>query len=345
MLTASLIILLQISHLVNAPLGVNTENIVVVSPERGENAVVRNVLEKLPCVQRIGAYGGSSMITSQSSMQIISDKEGKDHLIYLTEIDREAMEIYGLEILEDYGPVVGASYVTEEFCSVYEIKEGEREVYYGSGKSEPIAGIVRDFHQTNILNPVNPWKIELKETADIDHPDFLILTDGSSDARQKIADAVAEVISDTSEMDWTVRVSEVGDSFDEQRELLRIVVMFTIIAVIISILGFIGISLFFIRQLRNEIAVRRIMGGSISEVITLLLVKFCAPLLISVVAAVPLAYWIMNKWLQNFSYRISLDVWIFIAVGALSILIAVLSVLWQTVSAVKQNPADSIKTE
>lgn len=345
MLTASLVILLQIRHLVNAPLGVNSKNIVVVSPDVGEESLVRSALEKLPCVQRIGTYSGSSLLTSQSSMQILPDKEGKDHLIYYTEIDKEALEIYGLEILEDYGAAPGTPYFTEEFCRAFGVNTEGKEVNYGNGRSEAIGGIIKDFHQGNILDPVRAFKITIKEDVDIRHRNFIVLTDGSPDAKKTISDAVAKVISDTSEMEWTVRTSHAEYAFEGERELLRIVMIFTIIAVIISILGFVGISLFFIRQRKNEIAVRRIMGGSISEVITLLLVKFCAPLFISAIAAVPLAYWIMNRWLQDFSYRISLSVWIFIATGVLSILIAILSVLWQTAAAVKTNPADSIKTE
>lgn len=346
MLTASLVITLQIRHLVKAPLGVNTENIVIVSPDSGEDAAVRSALERLPCVQSIGTTNGSSLISYTSSMSLVPDKEGKNHVVYKTEMDKAALDIYGLEILKDYSAVPGSIYFNEEFCRVYGVGEDDREVIYGGGNgSEAIGGIVKDFHQGNILDPVQPFRITLKETADIGHPKFIALTDGSANARKVISDAVAEVISDTSEMDWTVRVSDLNGSFYEQRQLLRIVMMFTIIAVIISILGFIGISLFFIRQRRSEIAVRRIMGGSVSEVIMLMLVKFCAPLLISVLAAVPLAYWVMEKWLQDFSYRLPLSAWIFIATGVGSILIAVLSVLWQTVSAVRSNPADSIKTE
>ena len=121
--------------------------------------------------------------------------------------------------------------------------------------------------------------------------------------------------------------------------------MFTGIALLISIFGFIGISLFFIRQRRSEVAVRRIMGGSIREVILLMLGKFCAPLLISCVVAVPMAYYISDRWLQSFSYHIPLSAWIFILACAASLLIAVLSVLWQIVSAVRRNPSEGIKTE
>ena len=76
-----------------------------------------------------------------------------------------------------------------------------------------------------------------------------------------------------------------------------------------------------------------------------MLTKFCAPLLLSYLIAVPLAYYISNRWLQDFSYHISLSAWIFILACMASLLIAILSVFWQTTQAVRRNPADGIKTE
>ena len=137
----------------------------------------------------------------------------------------------------------------------------------------------------------------------------------------------------------------VASQFEEERNVLRIVLMFTGIALLISIFGFIGLSLFFIRQRRSEIAVRRIMGGSVKDVILFMLVKFCAPLLISCVVALPVAYYISDRWLQGFSYHISLGIWIFISSCVVSLMIAVMSVLWQTVGAVRRNPSEGIKTE
>ena len=169
----------------------------------------------------------------------------------------------------------------------------------------------------------------------------------SSDAFNTIKAAVSEVISDRRDADFIVQnlEDEVAAQFEEERNVLHIVLMFTGIALLISIFGFIGLSLFFIRQRRSEVAVRRIMGGSVREVILLMVTRFCAPLLASCLVAVPLSFFIARRWLQDFSYHIPLSAWIFLLTCAASLLIAVLSVLWQTVSAVRRNPADSIRTE
>ena len=126
---------------------------------------------------------------------------------------------------------------------------------------------------------------------------------------------------------------------------MRLVAMFTGVAILISILGFVGMSVFFIRQRRKEIGVRKIMGSTTSEVLTLLMRKFCSPLLISLIFAAPLSWYLMNRWLQNFSYRINFSVWIFLLAAAASLLIAAASIFFQTLKAAHSNPADAIRTE
>lgn len=126
---------------------------------------------------------------------------------------------------------------------------------------------------------------------------------------------------------------------------MRLVAMFTLVAVLISVLGFIGMSVFFIRQRRKEIGVRKIMGSTTSEVLSLLMRKFCAPLLISLIFAAPLSWYLMDRWLQNFSYRIGVNGWIFVAAALLSLLVAAASIFFQTLRAARSNPSEAIRTE
>ena len=104
-------------------------------------------------------------------------------------------------------------------------------------------------------------------------------------------------------------------------------------------------GLFFSRQRKSEIAVRKVMGATTAEVVKLMLVNFCIPLVISSLCAIPLAYYIADRWIQDFSYRISLNPLIFLSACLIALSIAILSILCQMTAAAKANPADSIKTE
>lgn len=348
MLTLSLVVALQINGLVNAPLGINTKDVLFISPdEPGDSEAILSTLQGLPCVQKIGFSRGSCLSLGMSSMSLRKDRAGAIHLIYQASLDKEALDIYGVEILDDYGTSDGAVYINEKMKEALGLSDSDREIKWQDRDVEQVAGVFRNFHKGNILADIREFAIYLKSPDSFRNPDFVVKTDGSSEAFRTIKDAVSEVISDKTQIDWVVQdlEAEVASQFEEERNVLRIVLMFTGIALLISIFGFIGMSLFFIRQRRNEIAVRRIMGGSVREVILLMLVKFCAPLLVSCLVAVPVAYYVSLRWLQDFSYRIPLGAWIFILTCAISLLIAVLSILWQTIHAVRQNPSEGIKTE
>ena len=345
MMTATLTILLQMNHLVKAPLGYNTENIYRVSSDNPE--VLRNTLKSQPFIQGIGSFSGTSLDGNYRSMSTRKDKDNNNLLVYLTTWDKEFIDIMGINLVKDNHLSGDVKYINEELAGKLSLGDGESEVTWGDGKVMQVAGIFSNFHMTNILDPYQPFMITVKDTDEIEDPNFMVKTDGSPDARKKLCDLIKEIDGTTEHLDWKLQSVDdnIKASLNEEKNTMRIVSIFTGVAVLISILGFIGMSLFFIRQRKKEIGVRRIMGSTTNEVLSLLLTKFCAPLLVSFIFAVPLSWFIMDKWLESFSYRIGLSPWIFIASGAVSLLIAVVSIFFQTLHAAHSNPADAIRAE
>lgn len=345
MMAATLTILLQMSHLVKAPLGYNTENIFRVSSDNPE--VMRNALKSQPFVQEIGSFSGTSLDGNYRSMSTRKDKDNNNLLVYLTTWDKEFIDIMGINLVKDNHLSGDVKYINEELAGKLSLGDGESEVTWGDGKVTQVAGVFSNFHMTNILDPYQPFMITVKDTDEIEDPNFMVKTNGDPLAWKKLCDLVKEVDGSTEDIDWKVQSieSSVKASLTEEKNTMRVVGIFTGVAVLISILGFIGMSLFFIRQRKKEIGVRRIMGSTTNEVLSLLLTKFCAPLLVSFIFAVPLSWFIMDKWLESFSYRIGLSPWIFIASGAVSLLIAVVSIFFQTLHAAHSNPVDAIRAE
>lgn len=345
MMAATLTILLQMSHLVKAPLGYNTENIFRVSSDNPE--VMRNALKSQPFVQEIGSFSGTSLDGNYCSMRPRKDRDNNNILTYLSTWDQSFIDIMGIKLLKDNHLSGDVEYINEELAGKMALKDGDSEVRWGDGSVTQVAGVFSNFHMTNILDPYQPFMITVKDTDEIEDPNFMVKTNGDPLAWKKLCDLIKEVDGTTEDLDWKVQSIEstVKASLTEEKNTMRIVSIFTGVAVLISILGFIGMSLFFIRQRKKEIGVRRIMGSTTNEVLSLLLTKFCAPLLVSFIFAVPLSWFIMDKWLESFSYRIGLSPWIFIASGAVSLLIAVVSIFFQTLHAAHSNPADAIRAE
>ena len=344
MLTAALVIWLQLNHLIHAPLGFNTERLYYVNTPEGKSQTVRNQLEKMPFVERIGEYSGTTFVTYSSSIRSITNGD-KLTSLFLTDLDSTAFALYGLEILKDYGNTSNGYYLNEEGNRRLELTDDDREMIWGKDETAPISGILKDFHRINVLTEAEPFAIRVQEH--VNDPNFLVKTNGDKRAKAAFVEMIRELGVPEEGIEWYVTSLEEGiaNTFEDQQNTLKIITLFTVIAVIISVMGYVGMSLFFIRQRQKEIGIRKIMGSTSGEVMVLMLRIFCSPLLLSFVIAVPLSWYIMRDWLTNFSYRIALSPWIFIATCAFALLIAVLSVGLQIIKAVRTNPVESIKTE
>lgn len=252
MMAATLTILLQMSHLVKAPLGYNTENIFRVSSDNPE--VMRNALKSQPFVQEIGSFSGTSLDGNYRSMSTRKDKDNNNLLVYLTTWDKEFIDIMGINLVKDNHLSGDVKYINEELAGKLSLGDGESEVTWGDGSVTQVAGVFSNFHMTNILDPYQPFMITVKDTDEIEDPNFMVKTDGSPDARKKLCDLIKEVDGSTEDIDWKVQSVDdnIKASLNEEKNTMRIVSIFTGIAVLISILGFIGMSLFFIRQRKRR---------------------------------------------------------------------------------------------
>ena len=341
MLTASLVIWLQLHHLIHAPLGFNTEHLFyIISPE-GKEQVVRSKLEKMPFVEKIGTFSGSTFTQFQTGVYIIV-RDDKFVSMFETDMDKTTFELLGLQIKHNHGTSNDGIYLNEEALRQLDNKIDARELGWYDGGKEPVAGVLEEFHSVNVLSPIQPFAIRVQK--DKEFPMFLVKTNGDKQAKAAFDEMMKKLNESAEDRVQSIEES-IAETFKDQQHTLKLITLFTLIAIVVSVLGFIGMSLFFIRQRQKEIGIRKIMGSTSSEVMMLMLRTFCVPLLVSFVMAIPLSWYVMNDWLSNFSYRISLSPWIFVATCAFSLLVAVFSVSIQIMKAVRTNPVESIKTE
>ena len=341
MLTASLVIWLQLHHLIHAPLGFNTEHLFyIISPE-GKEQVVRSKLEKMPFVEKIGTFNGCTFTQFHTGLYIIV-RDDKFVSMFETNMDKTTFELLGLQIKQNHGTSNDGIYLNEEALRQLDNKIDAREFGWYDGGKEPVAGVLEEFHSVNVLSPIQPFAIRVQK--DKEFPMFLVKTNGDKQAKAAFDEMMKKLNESAEDRVQSIEES-IAETFKDQQHTLKLITLFTLIAIVVSVLGFIGMSLFFIRQRQKEIGIRKIMGSTSSEVMMLMLRTFCVPLLVSFVMAIPLSWYVMNDWLSNFSYRISLSPWIFVATCAFSLLVAVFSVSIQIMKAVRTNPVESIKTE
>jgi putative ABC transport system permease protein len=137
----------------------------------------------------------------------------------------------------------------------------------------------------------------------------------------------------------------IANQYRTEQAIGRIVTVFTILALFISCLGIFGLSSFTAEQRTKEIGIRKVLGATVSNIISHITKEFVVLIVTANVIIWPLAYFIMNRWLQTFAYRIDIGWWSFILAGITVLFVSLLTVSWQIIRAATANPADSLRYE
>jgi putative ABC transport system permease protein len=133
--------------------------------------------------------------------------------------------------------------------------------------------------------------------------------------------------------------------YTEDLRRQKILIWSAFAAIFIACMGLFGLATYAAEQRVKEIGVRKVLGASVSNITTLLSKDFIKLVIISIIVASPVAYFLMNKWLQEFAYRINIYWWIFLAAGIMALLIALFTVSFQAIKAAIANPIKSLRTE
>ena len=133
--------------------------------------------------------------------------------------------------------------------------------------------------------------------------------------------------------------------YNSEKRLGTIFSYFSFLAILIACLGVLGLSLYSIQQRIKEIGIRKVLGASVFSITRGLLKDFVKPIFIAAIVATPIAWYVMNKWLEDFAYRINISWWVFVVAGLLALSIAMITISFQAVQAAVANPVKSLRTE
>jgi putative ABC transport system permease protein len=133
--------------------------------------------------------------------------------------------------------------------------------------------------------------------------------------------------------------------YDDVQRMGQIFTSFAVLAIVIACLGLFALSAFMAEQRNKEIGIRKVLGASVSGITAMLSTYFIRLVFISILIATPVSWWAMNKWLQDFAYRLPISGWLFVIAGVLAIGIALLTVSFQAIKAAVANPVSSLRSE
>ncbi|RPD42037.1 ABC transporter permease [Chitinophaga barathri] len=208
-----------------------------------------------------------------------------------------------------------------------------------------IIGIVKDFHIYSLQHKIAPAAMMMAPVPSMEDNLYLRLD------KTHLPEALRHIekVYASFEKNYPLEYHFLDENFSQQYKMehtqRRIFLAFTGLAIFIACMGLFGLAAFTAEQRTKEIGVRKVLGASVAHITALLTTDFLRLVLISVVIAIPLAWWAMQYWLNDFAYRVNLSWWMFAAAGASALLIAFLTVGYQAVRAAMANPADTLKTE
>jgi putative ABC transport system permease protein len=136
-----------------------------------------------------------------------------------------------------------------------------------------------------------------------------------------------------------------NDSYQAEQRLGRIFMTFTILSIIIACLGLFGLAAFNAEKRTKEIGIRKVMGATVSQITYKLSIDFMKLVGISILVSLPLGWYAMNKWLEDFTYRIEIGWWVLLLAALLAAIISILTVSYQAIKAANANPVKSLRTE
>ncbi|OGU60100.1 MAG: hypothetical protein A2V66_10425 [Ignavibacteria bacterium RBG_13_36_8] len=206
-----------------------------------------------------------------------------------------------------------------------------------------VIGVTKDFHYAGLQTAVEPLIISWfpKRFGYL----TLNISTNNIDSAIDYAKRKWNEIFPGSLMEYKFLDEEFNALYNSEKQTASIVNVFTFIGLFIACLGLLGLVSFIVEQRKKEIGIRKVLGSSVSNVMYLLLKEFFKWILISNIIAWPIAYILMNSWLQDFAYRIQIELDVFVYAGLLSILLMLVTVSYQSVKAAVANPIDSIKHE
>jgi hypothetical protein len=212
----------------------------------------------------------------------------------------------------------------------------------------PIIGVIADFHQSSLHAPIRPLALDgsRKDQFELD----VALTPQSAGSNgwhttlTRIEKAFKSVYP-KEDFDYRFFDESIAKYYTAEQQLTKLLRWATCLTIFISCLGLAGLVIFTTNTRTKEIGIRRVLGASVSSIITLLSKEFVNLLLIAFGIAAPITWWSVHKWLESFAYRAPVDWWIFPLAGITMMGIALLTMSIRTIRAATANPADALRSE
>ncbi|MDE5944241.1 MAG: ABC transporter permease, partial [Rikenella sp.] len=338
----------QIDFMCHSDLGFESEQVIVcTNPFNGsQQEGIRNELMSIPGVMAVSFASAAPGVGTHNGYYGHFDTEGKLHDLRGFDGDTAFLTVLGIRPTQETGrrgPNGRQVWLTDAAWRDLELADDAIE--YTRAENERhrfvITGRLRDFHIDDFSEQIDPVLVSL-EPGYVGRKILIRVTGGQNFAAM---DRIAEVYGlhgKESDFDGHFLQQDIDNQYRTQKRMAQIITSFALLAILISALGMLAMSTYFMRQRAQEVAVRKVFGAMNREVLGQLMASFLRLVLVAFVVAVPAIWYFMREWLAGYAYRISLSWTIFALAGLAAFVIAFLTVLWQALKATLANPIHAI---
>lgn len=363
LIIGTVVVFHQLKYIQDKNLGFDKEHAVVVPMnDRGVRESYRAMKDELlqhPRIVNVSAMnsipgyqrGGYRLIAEGLTMD-----PGEWFPIRGVPADRHVVETLGLDLIAGNGFTVSEKYNPESGNYVYIVNKATvqqlgwdiddaigKRMGLSEGRMGILAGVVRDFHFDSLHEPVKPIAFFIEPRGYFTY----VVRIKPEEIRETIAylENTWSKFAPKTPFEFTFLDSEIDKLYRSEERLGNIFASFSILAIFIACLGLLGLSAFATQQRTKEIGVRKVLGASVGQLVFLLSKEFSKWVLIANIIAWPIAYYIMNMWLENFAYRTEIGVSVFVVSAVLTFVIALVTVSYQSVRAALAHPIKSLRYE
>ena len=370
LIIGSLIINRQLNFMQSAKLGFNKEQVVVINNlQRSHNSeAFKNELAKIPAVKKItsadGMIGGQNWATG---LRLRGSENGQ--LINFLTVGDDFLDVMGISLKEGRGfsaqypadtltngiaggslnQVIGSIVINERAVKDLGVPSPSvgQQLVWGTDADTTyyvsIVGVVKDFHFTSLRNEIKPFAF-VKNLRRVNSLAVKLDANNTHAVLEQMQNKWQRTFPDRP-FDYYFLDESIGKLYSAEKNFKDLFFYFTIIALIIACLGLFALAAFTAEQRKKEIGIRKVLGATVTNVVAMLSKDFLKLVGIAAVIAFPIVWYIMNKWLQDFTYRININWQVFVVGGLAAVIIALLTVSFQAIKAAVSNPVKSLRTE
>ncbi len=349
LLICSAFIVMQSHYLASRDVGLRKDGVLLLQstePDSDRKTAIKRSLADIPGVEAVSLMSQNPF--NANRMNKIMDVDGGPLSFEFIEVDSIFFRLFEVKVESTGVDIAGIPsrdilYLNRAAYNALDAERTDNMVNLGSNFM--IGGIV-DFNFRPLNEPQGLMMMQISGD-DMSVNVIAVRISKNSDVLavgEKVRDEYADMTGyDRFEWEWADET--VHDFYEAERRTSRIMGAFTVLVVLIMLMGIFAMSIYVLRQKEREIAIRKVHGSTVGEVLALLGRQSTVSVAVAFAAAVPMAWWAMSRWLQGFSWRVDLAWWVFATAGVLVLVLTFVCVGWQSWRAATTNPVKTLKSE